>query len=173
MEFSIFDVFFSNDKSQRRVAQKGLFMKMPIRPIFKLIYMLIIKLSILDGRAGVTYAILHAFYEFMIDLKVRELSAKSSTEKTQQLPMPSAIVHSLNYSPEAVGIGKYNTELAEFLVDEGIDVYVVTAFPYYPAWKISSEYNRYFTQRNFEWRGFTGAQFLCRVSPPRLKGFCT
>ena len=59
----IFLMFFSTMTNLKGVLpKKGLFMKMPIRPIFKLIYMLteILNVKDPDGRAGVTYAILHA-----------------------------------------------------------------------------------------------------------------
>lgn len=48
----------------------------------------------------------------------------------------------LNYSPEVVGIGPYNTQLAEHLVTSGHEVTVLTSFPYYPHWAIDSKYLR-------------------------------
>lgn len=42
----------------------------------------------------------------------------------------------INYAPDLIGVAKYNAELCESLVDEGHDVRVITAPPYYPAWKI-------------------------------------
>ncbi|NVJ64626.1 MAG: WcaI family glycosyltransferase [Flavobacteriaceae bacterium] len=50
---------------------------------------------------------------------------------------------SLNYSPENIGIGKYNTELAEYLTDAGHDIEIITAPPYYPDWELSSKYNKF------------------------------
>ena len=50
------------------------------------------------------------------------------------------LIYSLNYSPELTGIGKYNGELAHYLVENGVDVTVVTAPPYYPKWKIGEGY---------------------------------
>ncbi|MBN2701505.1 MAG: hypothetical protein JXR29_08650 [Methylothermaceae bacterium] len=41
----------------------------------------------------------------------------------------------LNFAPELTGIGKYTGELAEWLADRGHAVRVVTAPPYYPAWR--------------------------------------
>ena len=46
------------------------------------------------------------------------------------------LINSINYSPELVGIGKYTAEMAKWLVEEGHDVKVVTAPPYYPEWKV-------------------------------------
>jgi colanic acid biosynthesis glycosyl transferase WcaI len=42
----------------------------------------------------------------------------------------------INYAPDLVGVAKYNTELCEWLAGRGHDVRVVTAPPYYPAWRI-------------------------------------
>jgi colanic acid biosynthesis glycosyl transferase WcaI len=46
----------------------------------------------------------------------------------------------INYSPEVTGIGPYNTELAEHLAAAGHDVNVLTAFPWYPQWRIEPAY---------------------------------
>jgi colanic acid biosynthesis glycosyl transferase WcaI len=45
------------------------------------------------------------------------------------------ILLGINYSPEVTGIAPYNEMLAEWLVQRGWDVEVITAFPYYPSWK--------------------------------------
>ena len=47
---------------------------------------------------------------------------------------------SLNYYPEDTAIGLYSTQMAEFLVQNGWDVTVITGFPYYPEWKIPETY---------------------------------
>lgn len=47
----------------------------------------------------------------------------------------------LNYAPEIVGCGKYTSELAEDLAQRGHQVEVVTAPPYYPAWRIPDGYS--------------------------------
>ncbi len=46
----------------------------------------------------------------------------------------------LNYSPELTGIGKYSGEMMEWLAGRGHQVRVVTAPPYYPAWKVRQDY---------------------------------
>lgn len=53
------------------------------------------------------------------------------------------VLVSLNYSPELTGIGKYNTEMVEWLIAKGHTVTVVTAQPYYPDWKIFKGYSPY------------------------------
>lgn len=47
----------------------------------------------------------------------------------------------LNYAPDLVGCAKYNCELAEDLAARGHQVEVVTAPPYYPAWRIGEGYS--------------------------------
>jgi colanic acid biosynthesis glycosyl transferase WcaI len=47
----------------------------------------------------------------------------------------------LNYTPELTGIGKYSGEMMEWLAARGHEVRVVTAPPYYPAWKVSEGYS--------------------------------
>lgn len=53
------------------------------------------------------------------------------------------LVIGLNFHPELTGIGKYTGEMVEWLRREGHEVRVVTAPPYYPAWKIGKGYSGY------------------------------
>lgn len=46
------------------------------------------------------------------------------------------LIIGINYAPEMIGIAVYTTGLAETLVARGHDVEVVTATPYYPAWRV-------------------------------------
>jgi glycosyltransferase involved in cell wall biosynthesis len=64
---------FDADFHTRRLHQKALFYRMPGRPVVKWLYMMFVRGAVLDGPAGVTYATLQAFYEFMIVLKTKEL----------------------------------------------------------------------------------------------------
>lgn len=48
---------------------------------------------------------------------------------------------SLNYFPELTGVGKYNTETTEWLCEQGHQVRVITAPPYYPQWRVSAGYS--------------------------------
>lgn len=50
------------------------------------------------------------------------------------------LLYSINHAPELTGIGKYNGELSKWLASEGHEVKVVTAFPYYPNWKVQTPY---------------------------------
>ena len=73
INFSIKKAIVSTDFSERRYHQKGLFYRMPARPLIKWLYMVIWRRAILDGSAGITYATLQAIYEYFIVLKTREL----------------------------------------------------------------------------------------------------
>ena len=51
------------------------------------------------------------------------------------------LINSINYAPELVGIGKYTSEMADWLTEAGHEVKVVTAPPYYPEWKVSDGFS--------------------------------
>ncbi len=79
----------------------------------------------------------------------------------------------LNFYPESTAIGLYSTQLARHLEEQGAKLDVITAFPYYPQWKIAPEYKdkpRFLTEE-FEnmtlhrFRQYTPAQpsFVKRV----------
>ena len=65
---------FGRDFNERRGHQKAIFYRLPGRPLIKFLYMLIVRRAFLDGAAGIRYASLQAIYEYMIVLKVKELS---------------------------------------------------------------------------------------------------
>ncbi len=48
------------------------------------------------------------------------------------------VIWGINYAPEPTGIAPYTSELADFLKTRGMDVEVLTGFPYYPNWKKTS-----------------------------------
>ena len=50
------------------------------------------------------------------------------------------LIFGLNYSPELTGIGKYTGDMAAWLAAQGHQVRVVTAPPYYPAWRVRDDY---------------------------------
>ncbi len=73
---SLYQAFFARNFHERRVAQKAIFYELPLRPLIKWCYMMFVRGAILDGRAGVMYATLHGFYEFLIEVKCQELLRK-------------------------------------------------------------------------------------------------
>ena len=46
------------------------------------------------------------------------------------------MLYGINFAPEFTGIGKYTGEMAARLVRQGHEVTVVTAYPYYPHWRL-------------------------------------
>ena len=54
------------------------------------------------------------------------------------------ILYGINYAPEQVGIGKYSSELTNWLSARGHNVRVITAQPYFPAWQIRADYPNHY-----------------------------
>lgn len=62
------------------------------------------------------------------------------------------LVYGINFAPELTGIGKYTGEMAQWLADAGHEVRVITAPPYYPAWKVGEGHSaRHY--RSETWQG--------------------
>jgi colanic acid biosynthesis glycosyl transferase WcaI len=55
-------------------------------------------------------------------------------------PQSRVAIITSNFWPERTGIGQVTTDFARFLSEEGIDVRVATAMPYYPEWRIYDAY---------------------------------
>ncbi len=51
------------------------------------------------------------------------------------------LIYGINYSPELTGIGKYTGEMVEWMAEQGHDVRVITAPPYYPEWQVGERYS--------------------------------
>jgi colanic acid biosynthesis glycosyl transferase WcaI len=47
-----------------------------------------------------------------------------------------------NFYPEPTGIGKYSGEMMQWLANNGHDCAAITAYPYYPYWKVQEPYYR-------------------------------
>ena len=60
------------------------------------------------------------------------------------------LIYGVNYAPELTGIGKYSGEMAEWLVEQGHDVRVVTAPPYYPEWQVTKGYTNTYRKEKVE-----------------------
>lgn len=52
---------------------------LPCRPLMRFLYVYIWQLGFLDGSAGFHFAMLHAFYEYLIVLKIAELKQRQHT----------------------------------------------------------------------------------------------
>lgn len=57
------------------------------------------------------------------------------------------LLYSLNFAPELTGIGKYSGEMATWLAQQGHQVQVVCAVPYYPQWQVQEGWSRWRWQR--------------------------
>ena len=66
---SLRQALFGKNFHARRVAQKALFYRMPLRAAVKWLYLMFVRGAWLDGRAGVVYAGLLSFYEYLIEVK--------------------------------------------------------------------------------------------------------
>lgn len=63
------------------------------------------------------------------------------------------LIIGINFSPELTGIGKYTGEMAAWLADNGFEVTVITAFPYYPNWKVQEPYSNRFYKKELSHDG--------------------
>ena len=62
------------------------------------------------------------------------------------------LLYSANFAPEPTGIGKYSGDMAAWLAEQGHEVHVVCAPPYYPTWRVDRKY-RWPLYRRERWRG--------------------
>jgi glycosyltransferase involved in cell wall biosynthesis len=72
---SSFNLFVA-DAIERRRRLKQIAYRVPMRPLMVFIYLYIVRMGILDGRAGFYFSRMRAAYEMMIDLKVMELKRR-------------------------------------------------------------------------------------------------
>ncbi|WP_247236982.1 glycosyltransferase family 2 protein [Telluribacter sp. SYSU D00476] len=86
--FSLQKALFSKDFNEKRFHQKGIFYKLPGRPILKWLYMILYRRAFLDGRAGIIYATLQAIYEYFIVLKAKEKMHFDSLNNTNKAVKP-------------------------------------------------------------------------------------
>jgi glycosyltransferase involved in cell wall biosynthesis len=74
-KFSFIKAFIAKDFQSRRYHQKELFYRLPARPLVKFFILYFLKRGFLDGKPGLTYAVLQSIYEYMIILKVNEIKS--------------------------------------------------------------------------------------------------
>ena len=100
-QFSLSQAFLAKDRNQQRFHQKELFYRMPVRPLLKFFMLYLGKRGFLDGRAGLNYAMLQSFYEYLIVLKTKELAGKltSPADPVMQNSAAAAILENLHASP--------------------------------------------------------------------------
>jgi glycosyltransferase involved in cell wall biosynthesis len=66
-------MLWGRSEVERRRALKDLSLRLPLRPVARWLYMMFGLGGWRDGRAGLAWCTLQAFYEYLIVLKVREL----------------------------------------------------------------------------------------------------
>lgn len=85
------DLFFGKTEVERRRALKDLSLRVPGRPLVRFFYMYFLLGGCLDGRAGLAWCTLQAFYEYLIMLKAWEMKHISTpslkTVTSNQLPV--------------------------------------------------------------------------------------
>ena len=64
------------DPAERRRALKRLAHRLPQRPLLTFFYLYVVRLGMLDGRAGFHFSQMRAVYELFIDLKVTEIKRR-------------------------------------------------------------------------------------------------
>lgn len=68
----------SRTRQERQQALKRIADNIPLRPAIRFLYLYIIRLGFLDGRAGLDYCILMSFYDYLVRLKSREQSGHAA-----------------------------------------------------------------------------------------------
>ena len=79
-------IFVGQSEVERRRALKDLSLRIPGRPIVRFFYMYLFLGGVLDGRAGFTWCVLQAFYEYLILLKVWEMRHQSPPNQLAETP---------------------------------------------------------------------------------------
>lgn len=87
------DLLLGKSEVERRHALKDLSLRLPARPLIRFIYMYFFLGGCLDGKPGLAWCTLQAFYEYLILLKVWEMkhstSQPSAVSLQQSATLPS------------------------------------------------------------------------------------
>ena len=57
------------------------------------------------------------------------------------------LILGINSHPELTGIGRYTGEMVDWMIDQGYEITMVTAFPYYPHWTVQAPYGGNFYKK--------------------------
>ncbi|MGI8936367.1 MAG: glycosyltransferase family 2 protein [Phormidesmis sp.] len=82
-------IFVGKSEVERRRALKDLSLRIPGRPLVRFFYMYFFLGGVLDGRAGFTWCVLQAFYEYLILLKVWEMRHAEPPSQLAEAPTAS------------------------------------------------------------------------------------
>jgi glycosyltransferase involved in cell wall biosynthesis len=67
---------FARDSVRRRRVLKEISFRLPFRPLLRFLYMYLWRGGVLDGRPGLTYCRLLSWYEYMIQIKIKEIQRR-------------------------------------------------------------------------------------------------
>ncbi len=81
------DLFFGRSEVERRRALKDLSLRLPARPLIRFFYMYFMLGGCWDGRPGLAWCTLQAFYEYLIVLKTWELEHVSQSSLKSNLSL--------------------------------------------------------------------------------------
>ncbi|MFA9212573.1 MAG: WcaI family glycosyltransferase [Candidatus Methylacidiphilales bacterium] len=81
------------------------------------------------------------------------------------------IVYGINFAPELTGIGKYTSDMVDWLVENNIKCTVVTSFPYYPYWQIQKPYKGLFYKKEVSNNGLLTIYRCPMYVPKKVSGF--
>jgi len=81
------------------------------------------------------------------------------------------IVYGINFAPELTGIGKYTSDMVDWLVENNIKCTVVTSFPYYPYWQIQKPYKGLFYKKEVSNNGLLTIYRCPMYVPRKASGF--
>ncbi|MGB3790344.1 MAG: glycosyltransferase family 2 protein, partial [Phormidesmis sp.] len=79
-------LFGGKSEVERRHALKDLSLRVPGRPLVRFVYMYFFLGGCWDGRAGFTWCVLQAFYEYLILLKVWEIRHQQRGDRAASKP---------------------------------------------------------------------------------------
>jgi glycosyltransferase involved in cell wall biosynthesis len=68
---------FTRRSVWRRRVLKRLWVRLPLRPLARFLLYYFVRRGFLDGRQGFAYAVLMGYYEFLVGLKMKEMSTAS------------------------------------------------------------------------------------------------
>lgn len=71
---NIYKAFFSSDPVVKRKLLKSIFLKLPFKSVLVFFWLYIVRLGVMDGRAGFYFCALRAIHEFNIGAKIFELN---------------------------------------------------------------------------------------------------
>ncbi len=87
---------FARDFNEKHAARKAVFYSLPGRPVMRWAYLMFYRRGVLDGRAGLVYSTLQAFYEWLIVLKTAELKQSRAAMRSAGLHESAGPVHEQN-----------------------------------------------------------------------------